>query len=574
MTMSNQVAAGQTARSMLLLVLLAILYSLLASLTTLWDRDEPRFARAAVEMLQTGDYLVPKFDGELRPDKPPLIYWWMIPSIMVFGVIDFAVRVPSILASLFTALATFHIGLNLGGHAVATRAMVLCALMPLPLILGTAATADGLLLASVSMSLAVLVDHAIRGSRVLQLPCLALALSLTLLAKGPVGLAIFLLASVAASYWGKGILRLGRGWWLKVASASILALIIFLSWGIPANNATDGELARVGIGRHLVQRSTEALESHGGEGLFGYFLALPFYLPVLLLGAAPGAALVLPMVVRRKRVFETRGQGALIAALVVPTLLLMTLVATKLPHYILGLFPGLAVAIALLWTRAEDGQLEQSLSSDWSWKLGRCLTASLLFFLGLAWATAVHQSSGNLSSGLPALVLFTLAASMTVSMKLGSAFLSRRGLAIPMLLTVAGVVSVAFGAGQMEKRWKVAQPVAAAIEVSEDQGVPHDAPIVTLGYSEPSLVFALNRDPVPGQKTVPELHQRFPEGIDQWLKAGGPAWLFASEKEVSKTTIDLQSRGCRLVWSTDPGGIVNYSNGETVSLELWLLPGT
>ena len=46
-------------------------YLTVASSSSLWDRDEPRFARAAVEMLHTGDYLVPTFNGNLRADKPP-----------------------------------------------------------------------------------------------------------------------------------------------------------------------------------------------------------------------------------------------------------------------------------------------------------------------------------------------------------------------------------------------------------------------------------------------------------------------------------------------------------------------
>src|ERR1700753_2183634 len=42
----------------------------LAGRTTLWDRDEPRFAQATVEMLASGDYLVPTFNGPLGPGKP------------------------------------------------------------------------------------------------------------------------------------------------------------------------------------------------------------------------------------------------------------------------------------------------------------------------------------------------------------------------------------------------------------------------------------------------------------------------------------------------------------------------
>src|SRR5690606_26598068 len=44
----------------------------------LWDRDEPRNARASHEMLARGDWIVPTFNGELRAHKPILLYWGQI----------------------------------------------------------------------------------------------------------------------------------------------------------------------------------------------------------------------------------------------------------------------------------------------------------------------------------------------------------------------------------------------------------------------------------------------------------------------------------------------------------------
>ena len=39
------------------------------------DRDEPRFAEASREMIERGDYIVPRFNNQLRLDKPPIAYW-------------------------------------------------------------------------------------------------------------------------------------------------------------------------------------------------------------------------------------------------------------------------------------------------------------------------------------------------------------------------------------------------------------------------------------------------------------------------------------------------------------------
>ena len=39
--------------------------------------DEPRFAQATVEMLHSGNWLYPTFNGAVRADKPILVYWLM-----------------------------------------------------------------------------------------------------------------------------------------------------------------------------------------------------------------------------------------------------------------------------------------------------------------------------------------------------------------------------------------------------------------------------------------------------------------------------------------------------------------
>ena len=54
----------------------------------LWDRDEPRNAGCAREMLERGDWIVPTFNAELRPHKPVLQYWCIMSAYSVWGVLD------------------------------------------------------------------------------------------------------------------------------------------------------------------------------------------------------------------------------------------------------------------------------------------------------------------------------------------------------------------------------------------------------------------------------------------------------------------------------------------------------
>jgi 4-amino-4-deoxy-L-arabinose transferase-like glycosyltransferase len=63
-----------------------------AALLPLLDRDEPRFAEASREMLQSGNFIVPTFNHAPRYAKPPLIYWCQAASYLIFGENAFAAR--------------------------------------------------------------------------------------------------------------------------------------------------------------------------------------------------------------------------------------------------------------------------------------------------------------------------------------------------------------------------------------------------------------------------------------------------------------------------------------------------
>ncbi len=76
----------------------------------LWDEDEPLYASCAREMLQRGDWVVPTFNGEIFPEKPPLMFWLMMGSFQLFGVTEFAARVWSAVLGVGTALLTYHLG--------------------------------------------------------------------------------------------------------------------------------------------------------------------------------------------------------------------------------------------------------------------------------------------------------------------------------------------------------------------------------------------------------------------------------------------------------------------------------
>src|SRR5438046_3226149 len=106
------------------------------------DRDEPRFAEASREMIQSGDYVVPYFNDQLRLDKPPLSYWVQTVSYRIFGQNDFAARFPSAVAAALLAVTIAVLGLLISGERVGWRAAIIFTLCLQTFIHAKAAVAD------------------------------------------------------------------------------------------------------------------------------------------------------------------------------------------------------------------------------------------------------------------------------------------------------------------------------------------------------------------------------------------------------------------------------------------------
>ena len=99
-----------------LLLFLLILFPLFQHLNVLTIRlwDESRLAINAYEMYYHGNYLIPTFDGapDMWNTKPPLMVWLQVFFMKIFGVNEWAIRLPSALAALFTCILLMFIAVR------------------------------------------------------------------------------------------------------------------------------------------------------------------------------------------------------------------------------------------------------------------------------------------------------------------------------------------------------------------------------------------------------------------------------------------------------------------------------
>ena len=138
--------------SVILLVTITIFFTNLGT-PRLWDRDEPRNAGCAAEMLARNDWVVPIFNSQLRPHKPALLYWLMMSAYSVFGVNEFSARFWSAVLAVGTCLATYMIGRRLFDSVIGFVGAIALATSMMFVVAARAATPDSVLVFCGTVSL-------------------------------------------------------------------------------------------------------------------------------------------------------------------------------------------------------------------------------------------------------------------------------------------------------------------------------------------------------------------------------------------------------------------------------------
>ncbi len=526
------------------------IYFSLTTASTLWDRDEPRFSRATVEMVESGNYLYPTFNENLRPDKPILIYWLMSIPVRLFGPSEFSCRMIAPLATISAGLMTAWAAALLAGPVAGVLALAFLALSPLMAVSGTAATTDALLLMCITGAICSFLLSWRKGFHFRHAILMTLALAAALLTKGPVGLAVPLLViPVSLFVLGRGALRpLPYLGWLLVSV--LIASALFLAWGIPANQATGGEFFAKGIGHHVVNRSLKPLESHGGTSFLFFFT----YLPVIVFAFFPWT-LYLPAAFTKTASAPELSTGIpsrrLILCWALPVIILMSTVATKLPHYILPAFPALAIAAAIGATRLRLAYPSRRPLTP------AARTGLVLFiFVGSALGLALTVTPWFLpvfGLRVPATGLGLLVGAITF---VGARFFikGRHNDAVATLIVgmMLFMLAAALFLLPAIERFKIAPRLADRIETLTAPSVP----VSTCGFGEPTLNFYLNRGP---------LEPLTEDDLAHWVSRRNPGLLVITQSKLKKHKDLFRRDNLRIA---DQMYGFNYSQGKWVTVFL------
>lgn len=508
-------------RFVFLLVLVLWVYLAGNGRTQLFDRDEPRYAQCSRQMLQSGDWVVPRLYDKLRAAKPPGIYWCQACAMELFGDNAFAARFPSAVATVLVALLLgVGVWLEVGPRHALWSVFVLTSTL-LMLWSGKNCLTDAVLLLCTTVGLGcIYLLWRGRGGWVAVIG-LAAAVGCGGIVKGPfilgvlAGTAIALLVLAWLERWANRRAGNAEGPALVSASAhsegtpGALGILLRVLVGVVIVAAIV--LPWVYLVRHrapefLTAAKADAVQhlesgSEGHKGPPGYHLALIWatYLPWSLL-----LPLTIVVAVRNWRAPQTR----FAIAAVLGTWVFVEILQTKLPHYILSAFPALSFLTADALVRCFNGE-----RNDLTWApnargLGIVATGFSLVVIGPWWlATKFHDYSW------PALVSLTVFAIFYAAV-VGYLFFSRQPL--PAVL-VMGLGSMGLAVMLFVVYLPQSQPLRLPIRVADvlkANGATHPHDAVMFEYKEPSLAFYQGG-------TIRE----YDESLQQLaLTAGGPRW--------------------------------------------------
>lgn len=363
----------------------------------LWDRDEPRNAGCALEMMQRGDLIVPIFNDELRFQKPVLVYWLIISAYELFGVNEFAARFWSAVLAVGSVLGTWAIGRRLLDSRSAFFAGILLATSVMFVLAGRAATPDSTLVfcSTLALMFYVLGTFSPRPlphtGPALRYPgcwfpvpyryvvAMYAMMGLGVLAKGPVGFVLpcaiigmfmLLMRLPPPELRGQGrqgrMARLLAAWvrpfrpahfWQTLWTMRPLTLVTVIClvagpWYVLVGLETGGSWPRIFLLNENLGRAATTLESHQGGVLY--------YPLTIIIGFFPASVFLGPMMFNVDRQITRQHVRSpsfvFLVCWVLVQVGLFSLASTKLPSYITPCFPALALLTGSFLSRRIEGR--------------------------------------------------------------------------------------------------------------------------------------------------------------------------------------------------------------------------
>lgn len=514
------------------------------------DRDEPRFAQASKQMLESGDFVDIRFRDEARHKKPVGIYWLQAASVAAgeaLGVPEARTtialyRIPSLLGAVAMVLLTYWAALAFAGRREAFLAAAFMAASVILMVEARLAKTDAVLGACAVAAMGALARaYFARGAARLPLGIVLAfwcAVALGVLVKGPLVPMFAGLAVLALSFRERS-----ARWFLALRPLLGLAIVVAvaLPWFVAIAVKSGGGFFAESVGRDMLGKVGTAQTYHWAPPGFYLLAFFATFWPAAIL-----AAMAIPFA------WQNRGEDRIAFALawIVPAWLVFEAVPTKLPHYVMPLYPALAILAAMALARGFPG----------SHRRGAKLLALLIPFIPAGVTAGLAFAGASLDGRLPWAGLAVMALAVAVAALAWRRFAQGEAGAAALLAVAASPV-LALGA------FAFTMPLLQALHLSPRLAAAAralDCPgraVASFGYREPSLVFLVGTDLAmpasPGEAAA-------------FLGAGSCRMLFVDARYEEAFRREAERTGVRPALATRLAGF-NINGGRRLDIAAYVV---
>lgn len=310
----------------------------------LWEPDEGFYANVSGAMARSGDYIVPRVNGGIFLEKPPIVYWGMVAGLKLVGWNEWGLRSFHALSFSLTVLALALLGASHWSAATGLRAGYFYLLMILPFGAANILTPDMPLTLFVTAGLYCFWKGRQTGRDLWKVGFLA-AYALAWMTKSTASI-VWASAPVMFLLLSGNVKRFLKGWWLLSALPIAVAALF---WYVEVGQRVPGALAYFWKDQVTGRMVSDYYQRNPGWKFAWY------YLPVLFIGALPlsffwpkwGRALWAKYRTGGLDLNSDPSRLFVLCWIVFPTLVL-TLAQSRLVLYAMPVFGALALASARL----------------------------------------------------------------------------------------------------------------------------------------------------------------------------------------------------------------------------------
>jgi 4-amino-4-deoxy-L-arabinose transferase-like glycosyltransferase len=320
----------------ILIILASILFFFKLGSFSLYDAAETTYGEFIKQMRLTGDWMTMHYNGKIIFDKPPLYYWIATLFTYIFGFTEWAIRLPAAICGVLTVVVTYLLGKTFYNQKVGFYSGIVVMTAFQFMIQSRIAEIDIMLTLLLASSILFFWQgYKYDNKNYYLLSYLMMALGVVL--KGIIGAAIpgftiflFLLF--------KGELK--RIFKIKPILGSLIILAIGFPWYIIETIKHGEKFIDFALSFLFMARFKGVVAGHPGPWYY--------YILAIILGFAPWSHFLPYSFIRtwKKRLSDPE---LLSLSFIIPVFIIFSIAKTKLPSYLLPIYPFLAIMVGKLW---------------------------------------------------------------------------------------------------------------------------------------------------------------------------------------------------------------------------------